>query len=666
VRTPRAPGLVVLLALAAPAAGLAQVAAPEIIDEELAPAEPAAAPARPPAPPPPAPEAPASEARALPGPAAPRPLEPVRARWDDLRVAWAGWREALRDGDLPRAGAAQERLLSLAAELGADDLFELAAAEARAADRAREARAPAEALLRASLAVALAPDLAAAHFARARARARLAGEPRDVEGALADLGAGLAAAAREPRQARSLGAQLAAAALAGVLLTAAGALLLLFLRRARLALHDARHVVPGATPAQAVLLALALLALPVALRLGPAAALATLALAAAPWLERAERALASAALCAVALAPAAAEEAARLAAFAGTPAEDVYLLERGDDGGRRAARLEARAAEAPPAALLALGRHRKRRGDLDGALRAYEAALPARADAAVNAANVRFLRGDLDGARAGYLAAVDRAREPATLAAAHYGLSKVYLRQSALDQAQEARRRALAADAALVMRAGSEQDFRANRWLVDVPLPEAEVAQLARDEAPAAVGAALAARLGGSLPAGAWRLALLAVAALLWPAALAARRLAPSHACPRCGRAACPRCDRGAAELCSQCVNVFVRRGVVDPRDRAAKERQVRRHARWARASERLLALACAGAGHLWRGEPWRGAAALLAVTSLAAVAAQGSGLLAPPHAPPELGAVLAGAAVALAALVWALSARDVFRRRGA
>ena len=603
-----------------------------------------------------------------------RSIELVRGRIEDVLAAWQERGKALREQDLPRAQALQQRVLSLKAELGIENLEDLAAAEVRASARALDARAPGDAVARAEMAVALAPALASAHVSLAAAR--LAREPGQLLAVLKDLAFGVAGAARQPATARALLGDLFAAALAAGFGSAALVLALLLLRRLRLALHDFSHlpVIRHATPLQAGFLGLAALALPFALRLGPAAALAAFALAAAPYLERSERAVATAALIALALLPWGAEETARLTTWAGTAAEDVYALEQGADDGRVAARLEARAArgELPPAVLLALGRHHKRRGDLDAALRWYQAAGASRADALVNAGNVRFLLGDLPAAKTSYLSAIDRAgatAEVTALAAAHYDLSKVFLRQSALEQAQEARKKAALEDPALIERYGSDEDFRANRWLIDVPVPTSDVSRLAVDDTARAVGDAARAWLAGPFPAWAWPWGLLAAAAALWPIAALRRRLAPSSACERCGRPACHRCGTVTGQLCGQCVNVFLKKGVVEPRDRLRKEAQVRRHARRRRLVARAMAVLAGGAGHVWRGDAARGALLLLALAFPVALAAMGAwgawgrGLLPAPHGSAWVGWVRLALAFPLALIVWALAARDLFRR---
>ena len=123
----------------------------------------------------------------------------------------------------------------------------------------------------------------------------------------------------------------------------------------------------------------------------------------------------------------------------------------------------------------------------------------------MNLGNVLFLEGDMDGAKTAYLAAVDRASDLSTLAAAQYDLSKLYLRLAAVGQSSEARRKAQQADAGYLARHGSDEDFRANAWLVDA-LPSLEwLAEFAaRDAVPRAVGEAALRRVAGPLSRWGW------------------------------------------------------------------------------------------------------------------------------------------------------------------
>jgi tetratricopeptide (TPR) repeat protein len=611
--------------------------------------------------------APAAPADAI-GPVV-RPIEPVRASIDDLGAAWAARRRALREGDVAAAEEARARVLAVKDELGVENLRALASVEIRDSQRALAARLQVDAVAHAELAARLAPGLPEAHLQLARART--VREPSRPGGALDALGRAVAAGARDPHTVRAVAADAFAALVAALVAAGAAAVVVLLAWRLPLFLHDFHDLplVRAGTPVQAALLALALLALPLALGLGPLAALCAAVAAAWLYLRTAERLVASAALLALVAAPFAVERGAALASFGGTLAEDVWEVQH-DAGDAAAARLVARDGRQPlPApALAALGGHAKRRGDLDAARGWYDRALEAGGRGAgvlVNLGNVHLLRGDPDAAKAAWLDAADRAGgDLEALAAAQYNLSKLYVRQAALDQAQEARRRAAQAAPALIARLASDGDFRANRYLIDVPLSAASVRALAGDDpAPAVLGGAARARVAGALPAHLFPWAPLGLLALLWALVPFARRLRASRACDKCGRPACSRCDEAGGLLCGQCVNVYVKRGVVEARDRLRKDRQVRRHQRLARLAARAAALAGGGPGHLVRGEPLRGYLVLAAVAFAAALALLHRGILPPPQPTPFAALGRLAVAVPLGGLVWLGALREIFKR---
>jgi hypothetical protein len=594
----------------------------------------------------------------------------VHATYDDLMRRWTERRKALREADPARADGAARALLGARHELGIENLFPLAVAEIREAARALESNLAAEAVAHAQVAVELAPDLPDAHLALARARFEQA--PRQPGPVLAALGDAALAAAREPHVARAFLGDVLSAALAAAVTTAAALVVLLLLARLRLFLHDFHHLplLRGTASVQASFLALVLLGMPLAFGLGPFAAISVAALAAWLYLSRRERLVVTAALAALAALPWAAAGAARLTVWTGTWAERVYEMEHGAVSDGEAAEIARAAAGAPaPAAVYAaLGRHYKRRGALDEALRWYAAAQTADASAPevqVGVANVLFLKGDLEDAKAAYLSATDRAAgDLEVLAAANYGLSKLYLRSSDMEKSAAAREKAESQAGAWLRRRGSDDDFSANRYLVDVPVPPAKVLALARgDSTVDAIRAWTQARIAGPIPRTAWPYAAAGVIAALWALALLGRRIAPARACEKCGGPACRRCDPGAGPLCGQCVNVFVRRGVVDARDRLRKEAQVRRRAQLSAVTARILAIVGGGAGHVWHGAAIRGAAALFALLFLGFVVWFWRGIMPPPQPSPYVLAGKLAVAVPVAVLLWAAAVRDAFRR---
>jgi len=598
-----------------------------------------------------------------------RAIEPVGASSQTLLRAWTERRTALREQDPPRAASAAAALLDARRRLALGNLSAMAAAEVRDSARALESNLPVQAVAHAELAVALAPDLADGHLALARAR--LAQAPRQPLQILGSIGDGVAAAFREPHTRRALLADVMVALLAAVLAATAALVLLLLLRNLPLFLHDVRHLplLRGSAPIQASFLGLVVLAAPLVFGLGPLPALAVALTAAWLYLTHAERAAATVALLLVTAIPWAAEWTARQASWAGTVAETVHELEHGLLDDRVVDELAARAGEAPPPPLAAaLGRHYKRRGDLAAALRWYDVASRGDEKAVellVNVGNVRFMQDDLEGAKAAYLLASDRAGGDLTVqAAAHYDLSKLYLRVSDIGKSSAARDRAEQEDGPFLRRYGADDDFSANRYLVDVPVPAAKLEPLAADPALVeGVREAARTRLAGVVPRAAWPWAPLALLGALWALALAAAQVAPSKRCEKCGRPACPRCDPAGGALCGQCLNVYVKKGAVEPRFRQQKEVQVRRRRRLGALGTKALAVLTGGGGYALQGAAGRALAVFATVLFAAFLILFRHGVLPPTHPSPWATWAKLVAVVPVAALVYLLAVRDQLRR---
>jgi tetratricopeptide (TPR) repeat protein len=597
-----------------------------------------------------------------------RKISPVQSSWAKLMGAWADRRRALHEGDPAGADAAQKALLAAQRDLGIENLLPLAAAEVRSVGRALSSNLPAEALARSELAVTLAPDWPEAHLAHARAL--LASSGGGVGPALGAALDGLFAAFRDPQSVRALLGDLAGAALAALAVACLLALFVLSLSRLRLVLHDTRHLpLLGGAGVQAGLLALALMVTPLALGLGPLVVAAVCLLFGWLYLSLGERILATVALVVLFALPWAAEQAARLAVWTGTPADEVYWIEHGalsDD--EAAAKVAAIGPDTPAPLIAALGRHYKRRGDLGTALRLYRRAAesdPRAPELQVNIGNVLFLEDDLDGARAAYLAAQDRADgNLIARGAAAYNLSKLFVRTAEMEKSSAARANAEQMAGAYLAAHGSDEDFSANHYLVDVPVPPAKtLALLAGDPAPAGVRLALQALLVSGRVGVFWLWLGGAVLALLWGLALLGTRLDPARSCYRCGRPVCRRCDGATGASCGQCVNVFERKGVVDARDQRRKEQQVRRHRYRARRVARGLALALGGGGHVMVGAPVRGLLVMAAISFCVFVVVLWPGVTPPPFPTSLALPVKLATAVPLGLGVWLLGVRDLFRR---
>jgi len=697
----RGPALLALAVAALALPARAQVAAPKLVDENeeqeekeqqkeppreqpprTAPATaatPSAAPAQP-APPAAAPSLPATSSSgtlALPPPPPPpaptadlaRRILPVSTTQAQLMALWADRRAAVREADPARAERAAAALLAARRELGIENLFGMAAAELRESRRALAANGSARAVAHAELAVELAPDLPDAHLALSRAR--LAHSPGNLGPVLSALSDAVAAAVRDPQTSRAFVADVLGAGLAAAFAASIAVTVVLLLRHLRRFLHDLQHVpLVGAAGVQASFLALVLLASPILFGAGAFVLAALAALVSFAYQSRRERVVTVVAVAALAALPWVAGQGARATWWTGTLAEEVDRLERGAPSDAEVAALAARAASSPDPAPLyaALGRHFKRRGKLPEARRWYAAATeadPHAPELLVNDGNVLLLQGDLEGAKAAYLAATDRAAGDLTvLSAAHYNLSKLYLRSSDMEKSAASREKAEREGEAFLRKYGSDDDFSANRYVVDVPVKAARLDAMARAAADVdGVRVWAESRVAGALPGRLLVPGAGLVIGLLAILAFVARRLSPARACERCGGAACRRCDRNAAAMCGACINVFTRRGVVDARDRLRKESEVRRHERLARLSTRALALVGGGVGQLWSGRPVLGALLLAGMAFLVTVAALWRGLLPPPLPTPYVLGLKLAVVVPLGVALWLVAVRDAFRR---
>ncbi|HET9450443.1 MAG TPA: hypothetical protein VFO83_06150, partial [Aggregicoccus sp.] len=205
-----------------------------------------------------------------------------------------------------------------------------------------------------------------------------------------------------------------------------------------------------------------------------------------------------------------------------------------------------------------------------------------------------------------------------------------------------------------------------NRLLLSPPLPVAELAALPVPEVGAPVQAQLERLLlGGWSATAAWAVPGL-LAGLLLLCGLARDRLQASRGCGRCGRSVCRRCVRELpvrSALCGQCVNAFVRRGLVAPRVRALKQSEISRHRAWMGRLALALGALLGGAGHLLSGLPLRGALHVFVFLFLLLGALGAEGLVRVPYGRPESAQQLALLLLVLAPL-HLLSLRSLRRRQ--
>ena len=457
-------------------------------------------------------------------------------------MAGAAHRVREQDGPAAAAAAAAPRRPAAARHR------EPPLAARRGAGRGARAANPAvdDAVAHAELAVTLAPDLAERHLALARARLAQA---RAAAAGAGGGGPACVAAARDPHTARAFLADLRRRSprLAPRPPPSAPPP-----PRLRLFLHDFHHLpLLRRPPVQASFLGLVLLAVPLVFGLGPFAVLLVASLAA--WLY---------------LSPGSGWPSPWRCSAGGRPrpgraGRPGHRLDR--HPGRRRPRARARRSPTPEVAeLAALGRRAapaprcRRWGATSGAatsptarrlVRRGPRADPRAAEILVNIGNVLFLQDDLEGAKASYLAAGDRAGGDLTIqAAAHYNLSKLYLRLAT------SRSRARRATGPSRRTAPSCAALRRRRRLLRQPLPGGRAgaggqgagAGARRRRAAGGPGGGPRAGWPGRCRAGPGPGLPLGLVAVLWALALlAARRRPRRQPCEKCGRPACRRCDAG-------------------------------------------------------------------------------------------------------------------------
>ncbi len=552
------------------------------------------------------------------------PILLPQATEEDLAKAWADLTAAQDKSDTKAGAAARLRLLEVKTELDASELEAYSVAMMRASSELRRQGDLQGAIELASTAVDLSPSFPYARLALAQAYA--AGDLLSVGRVVSQLNAAGAKLLRDPRYRRPLLADLSTGLLVALLATAALTTALLFVRRARYFFHDFHHLFPkGAARWQSILGAGVLLLVPPSLQLGLLPMLLVLFAAAALYWTLRERLVVAALILLASLTPLVAQLITERTVFAGTPAEDVYRLERGGTElepiiERVEARAKAEKATFPE--LFALGRYALRRGKIDDAQAQLKAALAlknAEPRAMVNLGNAMAAKGDLEGALGMYESA---AKSDPNLAEAFINQSRIVERRAVrllpearpleLDRARVLLTTAKSLDVYLGARAeATAQEVRLNQALFSPPLPTRALLELTDgDERGKALRAQLSRRLlGGEAWYFAVYPAVLALALVGW--GFARGGLSASKACNKCGRPVCVRCDPElglGSEMCHQCVNVFARKGVVPAPEKVRKQIEVARYQSRRDKLTYLLGVLCTGAGHLFAGLPIRGA----------------------------------------------------------
>ncbi|GMU60752.1 MAG: hypothetical protein AMXMBFR34_25150 [Myxococcaceae bacterium] len=540
----------------------------------------------------------------------------------DFATAWQVWKKAADSKDVKAEQAARKALLELRSRSGAEDVELHAIGLLRAATLAEAAGDSGAAVEMAVSASELAPHLPAAWVGLARAYFQA--DPSEVGRTLEAFSKALSRTADDPRYLRPLVADLSTVVLLALVGVAIAVVAVLFLRRARYFFHDFHFFFPRAAARwQTSALAVLLLAVPIVFRLGVVPTLLALFAASTLYLSVKERVVAVVLVGLLGAVPLLGALVVQKTAFAETPAEDMYRIERGGPGvGPLVERYEelsqADKVSFPEHAVL--GRYYVRRGQLDLAATHLRLALSLKPDdvpCKVNLAAALFFGGDLENPRA-----ILESTQSSGSAVALFDLGRVYKRRIAVygdnvaaevDKANSALAAARDLDGTLPP-LGSEEltaPTTGNEYLRTLPLPRGELLALAKSpEAAARVRSQLSQILLGDVPEWAALYYPLAVALLLLAVGLLGPALEAAKACARCGRPVSRREDPEVSPgsvNCTQCVNVFVKKNAVAPSMKVRKQLEVARYESRVGKVAYGLGAVWSGMGHVFSGMPIRG-----------------------------------------------------------
>jgi hypothetical protein len=534
-----------------------------------------------------APPKPSASPETVPAPAA-EPQAPVLTTpTDDFGPDLKAWLDAMKLQDQDSAKKALGSLQRRRAERNLTSLDDVAGAIAgRAEVRGSEAtRAEAAAAL--DTAISFAPDAAVYRVQKAEA-----------EGKAGDAWSALDLALANPfEQGRVESVLLLGGLVAGALLSI-GFSFGILLRYAAVFSHDVAEGLPAPARSLALFMAVLFLALPLAGFMGwgylPFWWLALFFI----FQTRAEKAVSTALLVALALSSLAIPKITRQRAIeASTTARPLYLVANGGTSAEGEALVRERLAADPTDvewSLLSASLSR-RAGRFDEAA----AALLARANAdprfAHNAAALELNKGNFAGALPGFTAASEASLPARDRATALYNLSLVQVNTLAFDQSKESRKKGDALDAAALAR--FDQLFSFDR--------DGSMLQAPPDIVPAASRI-----LAGAIPAESLtlensvsRLTVVAVVLLLFiPAILKFRGTQSfSKQCPKCGTTFCWLCQTRSTsqDVCSQCHYLFVVKRGIPPAARAAKNQEITRYVTIKGLLHRIASVIAPGAGHL-------------------------------------------------------------------
>ncbi len=225
-----------------------------------------------------------------------------------------------------------------------------------------------------------------------------------------------------------------------------------------------------------------------------------------------------------------------------------------------------------------------------------------------NLGNVLFLKGDLDGAVREYKAAIKYG--PGRVLP-FFNLSQAYGELLMFTEREEADSRARDIDPALVAGLRANVGDSKISMVYDEPVPDRSFWQTAFGDASS--GSALADSLWSTtvklMPLEGAPAAGIGLIVLVISVGALRRKGTYSHYCRKCGKVTCRKCQRPyfSKELCPQCHQIFVKLEGVEARDRVRKMLEVRDRQRKEGLLHRAVSLLLPGAGHFLAGHAIRG-----------------------------------------------------------
>lgn len=543
----------------------------------------------------------------------------------DLSAAWKKWATANESKNQAAELAARKELVELKNLIGSSNAELWAIGMLRAAERWEAAGDSGAAVEIAVTASELAPDLPATWFLLTRLY--FSSDPSGIGRYVGALQKGVATQLSDPRYLRPMLGDLAAVFLLALMATALVVVVVLALRRGYYFLYDFHFFLPRAAARwQSAALAIMLLSLPIVFRLGLVPCLLVLFAAVTLYLSMLERVVAAVLIGLLGVVPLVGELVVEKTAFADTPAETLYQVERGGPGIEALVqKLEKLAAEDKVgfAERFVLGHYHLRRGHLDQCLPHLKGALALRPEdvpARVALAKALFLQGDLENSRA----ILEKVSSEGPSSVVLFNLSRIYARRAQVYG--EAKAGEIGKSSQFLMEArqldpslpavGADdplpKEIVGNAYLKTLPLVQNDLLGLAKaDDAAKRVRGQLAHLLVGDI--GSQTLGLVypaLLAALLIGFGTLSSALAAARVCSRCGRPVSRRGDPDVSPgsgMCTQCVNVFAKKNVVAPSVKVRKQLEV---ARYESRNERLstiLGVLWSGMGDVFAGKPIRG-----------------------------------------------------------